>query len=264
MGKTGITLTLAELKEYFRIWHENHFNDLHKSQMMDFINSYLNKEGLLSTITDINDLQKSIVKLIRYMIKIIDGGTNSALSDSSSISAAINELNTKASINFASINLLNLNSRITSNSEAINTINNNINKKADISYVDEITGAKPKQLQEQDISSNSDLNEYIAPGLYKSKTSSITQTLQNIPPSNSNSKIKDAFVLMVIPHFDFSVRQILLTGEKNNNGNKIYTRNYHSGWSDWYELYGEHNLTPLQMQVEWENGGSTVYTLLKK
>ena len=44
-------------------------------------------------------------------------------------------------------------------------------------------------------------------------------------------------------------------------------RNYlHSAgqWSEWYELYGDHNIQPLQMKVEWSEGGETTYTLLQR
>ena len=143
--------------------------------------------------------------------------------------------------------------------EAINQINQNL-------------GIQPKQLQTQDIPLNGEtnLNNYKTPGIYISKDASTTSGLSNKPSGAYNS----AFTLIVIPHMEKSVRQILLTGESNDNGNRIYMRNYQkssNSWgksenNGWYELYGDHNLKPLQMTVEWSDSSepSTTYTLLQK
>ena len=37
----GISLTLAELKEYFQIWHKNNFDNLHSEEIQGYISNYL-------------------------------------------------------------------------------------------------------------------------------------------------------------------------------------------------------------------------------
>ena len=271
----GISLTLAELKEYFQIWHKNNFDNLHSEEIQGYISNYLRDTGILNQINTIIDLKNTIVKAIKILSKSIDGNTN--LTDSSSINDAASEIINK-NINFSNINLKKLSNLIDSITTQINSLSND---KADITYVNtqlnnikDSLGITPKQIQTQEIplSSNDtdkDLNNYKTPGLYRSKNAANTSSLSNVPSGAANS----AFNLVVLAHYgeenNMGVRQLLLTNENTNTGNRIYMRNYlpSSGtpWSDWYELYGDHNLSPLQMKVEWSDGSSpTTYTLLQK
>lgn len=259
----AINLTLAQLKEYFKTWHENHFDDLHKVEMIKVINSYLDSKGLNVVNNNVDSIKSHIVKVIKILSQSIDG--NTSLNDDSSISTAINEIKNKENT-AKNNNLTALLSKINQNTNNINTLNSS---KANLQYVqNEIqsirraTGQTPAMLQEQEIpvQSEKNLNNYTTPGLYKSKTSAITNTLSNKP------NLSSPFTLIVIRHADNGVRQILIAGDTSNNGNKIYMRNYVNGsWSSqWHELYGTHNTTPFQMQVEFANGSTQTYTLLQK
>ena len=44
----GISLTLAELKEYFQIWHKNNFDNLHSEEIQGYISNYLRDTGILN------------------------------------------------------------------------------------------------------------------------------------------------------------------------------------------------------------------------
>lgn len=263
----GISLTLAELKEYFKIWHNNNFDDFHNNKLETYISSYLSRHGISDKINIIDSLKTGIVQVAMIVSKSIDGNTSLTLS--SSLSDAINEINNK-NINFNDINLKKLyNTYIQQHDSQIRDLSAN---KADKSYVDGLIssiesnlGIKPTQIEIQNIPVNNqtNLNTYKTIGIYKSKDAATTQTLSNVP-ANAQST---AFDLIVLQHMDNGYRQLLLTSNNNNSGNSIYTRNYLSSnnqWSEWYELYGTHNTSPLQMKIEWSEGGSTIYTLLQK
>lgn len=267
----GISLTLSELKQFFETWHTNNFNKLHEADIINTINNYFDEKGLSTKINKITDLQSSIINVIKYVSKSINGV--SGISESSTLKSALNELSNK-NVDLSTINLVNLNTKINQNN---NNITTQLNKKADaetvnnrLSQLESSSGAVPKQLQVQDISNNSDLNNYKTPGLYKSATSETTSTLKHKPTS-----LPDApFTLAVIPHMASSVKHILIVGNITDDGNRIYMRNYLSSensWgktenNGWYELYGDHNTKPLQMKIEWsdENLPNTTYTLLQR
>lgn len=267
----GITLTLAELKKYFKIWHEDNFNEFHRTAIMNLIDEYLVSHGFVTKINTITNIQTGIINVAKFLSKSINGNSN--LTNSSSISDAISELS-NIDVNLSIVNLKALNTKIDNNN---NTLTNLINNKADKQTVEDeirnikaLSGAVPKELLVQNIPSGADLNNYTTPGLYRSATADNTQGLKHRPESANLP-----FILAVIPHADYSVRQILLTGDSTNDGNRIYMRNYmysKNSWGNvidngWYELYGTHNTTPLQMKIEWSEeagGGSRVYTLLQR
>lgn len=268
MDYEKITLTLGELKEYFKIWHENNFNALHNEGTISYINEYLTNR--LEEINIIIDIKTSLIYFGKFISQIIDGNSN--LTESSTLNNVINELANK-NINLNNINLTSLSSQILNHSTLINTIQDNMATKSDVTKLrndmEDVTGVRPKQLQTQLIpvvGIGTDLNDYKIPGLYRSKDAANTASLSNVPEKAQNS----AFTLIVLEHMDNSVKQILLTAEKTDSGNSIYTRNYNHSqsnpWGDkWYELYGNHNTQPLQMQVEWSDDESnpTTYTLLQ-
>ena len=264
----GISLTLAELKEYFITWHKNNFPSLHKEGVFELIDEYLDANNLLSQINLTSSITRKIVTIAQILSQVIDGHTN--LSQDSSLDNVASELSNKVSnFNFLKHNLTQL-------LIDIENYNGALSRKTDKTYVDnEITkvknlvGITPKQLQVQDIplepvtDNTKNLNNYKTPGLYRSKSAENTGSLTNVPDGAKNT----AFSLMVIPHLDNSVKQILLSGDSTAEGNRIYMRNYvnSKNWSSWYELYGEHNLSPLQMKIEWSDGSTpTIYTLLQK
>ena len=271
----GITLTLAELKKYFKIWHEDNFNEFHRTAIMNLIDEYLVSHGFVTKINTIANIQTGIINVAKFLSKSINGSSN--LTNSSSISDAISELS-NIDVNLSIINLKALNTKIDNNN---NTLTNLINNKADkqtveneIQNIKALSGAIPKQLLVQDIPSGADLNNYTTPGLYRSATADNTSSLKHKPQGVDSIP----FGLAVIPQATNGIRQILLAGditENNNIGNRIYMRNYlqSMGWNNnstnngWYELYGTHNTTPLQMKIEWSEeagGGSSVYTLLQR
>ena len=270
----GISLTLSELKQYFKTWHENNFKDLHEVPVINIIDSYLRANGYLDKINSVTNIEATVVNFAKYLSKCIDGQSN--LGNSSTISAAISEVANKSS-RLSSINLQSLFSLINQTDAKIDIEVGHINDTIDDLRAS--LGIKPKQLMVQNIPVNgeTDLNNYRVPGLYKSESSSITSGLSHTPDGAKSS----AFTLIVVPYITHSetgevhsVRQILLSGGSSSEGNRIYMRNYqHSSntpWgksenSGWYELYGDHNLKPLQMKIEWsDNSPSTTYTILQK
>ena len=266
----GISLSLAQLKEYFQVWHQNNFDALHNTKLETYITDYLSRHQISDKINSIDNIKTSIVNIAKFLSKSIDG--DSDLTNSSTLTNAITELSNK-NINFSDINLKQLSDIINQHDGRLDSL---LENKADKDYVlgliatvESRLGITPEQIATQDIPAKDygyDLNNYTTPGLYRSKDSSVTQNVQSLPNGASNQ----GFSLVVLQHMENSVRQILLTPENSANGNAIYTRNYvHSQssggqWSEWYELYGTHNTTPLQMKVEWSEGGSTTYTLLQK
>ena len=272
-----ITLTLGELKEYFKIWHENNFNDLHAQKIRYIISTYLNDNGIQAKIDIINDIKTSVINAVKALSKIIDG--TSDLTNSSTLENIITELNNKYN-NFKNNNdynsLVAISDALTNHTTLINNLSQ---QKATTEYVDNLItqissqlGVMPKQIQTQDmpvVEFGNDLNNYKTPGIYRSKNAANTSSLQNVPSEAQSS----AFVLVVIQHMDNSVRQLLLTAEASDIGNNIFTRNYvtssntWSGGQKWNKLYGDHNTQPLQMKVEWSDDpqglNPTTYTLLQ-
>lgn len=268
----GISLTLAELKEYFKIWHNNNnnFDDLHNNKFETYISNYLSRNGILDKINIVNSVKTGIVQVAMIISKSVDGSTS--LTPSSSLSDAINEINNK-NINFNDINLKKLyNTYIQTHTSQIEELKNN---KADKTYVNDLVsniesdlGITPTSIaiQNMPVNNQTNLNTYKTIGIYKSKDAATTQTLSNKPASVEGT----AFDLIVLQHMDNGYRQLLLTSNNDGSGNSIYTRNYLSSndqWSEWYEFYGTHNTSPLQMKIEWSEsagGGSSIYTLLQK
>lgn len=267
----GISLTLTELKEYFKIWHENNFNELHKQKITEYIGQYLDSNGLSDKINITDDIKTTLTNIGKVVSQMIDGESN--LSNSSSLTDVTNELINKIQNNsLSSVNLKQLSTKVDTHTTTITNLSQN---KIDKEYVDNAIasvegriGTTPTQIQTQNIpidttDASKDLNNYKTPGLFRSINAQNTSTLQNVPAGAANS----GFNLIVLLHLENSVKQLLLTGENTASGNRIYMRNYlHSAgqWSEWYELYGEHNLQPLQMKVEWSEGGETTYTLLQR
>ena len=272
-----ITLTLGDLKEYFKIWHENNFNDLHTQKIKSTISAYLNDNGIQAKIDTINNIKTSVINVAKSLSQIING--TSDLTDSSTLENAITELNNKYN-NFKNNNdydnLTTISDALASHTTLINNLSQ---QKATIEYVDNLigqisaqVGVTPKQIQTQDmpvVEFGNDLNNYKTPGIYRSKSAANTSNLQNVPSEAQSS----AFVLVVLQHMDNSVRQLLLTAETSDAGNNIFTRNYvassntWSGGQKWNKLYGNHNTQPLQMKIEWsddpQGSNPTTYTLLQ-
>lgn len=261
----GISLSLAQLKEYFEIWHTNNFNSLHSAKLDAYINNYLSKNQISSKINSISELETTILNIGKFLSQSIDG--DSSLSNSSSLSEIINELSTKNNINLSNTNLKELSDAINTHATNIDTLTND---KADTSWVtgqlnaiSASLGVTPTTIATQKIPAQDmgrDLNNYRTTGLYRSATSANTQSLSHVPTGAQNS----AFNLIVLQHMDKGFKQILSTAEKTNTGNRMYVRNYDNNWGEWYELYGTHNTTQLQMKVEFSDGSNTTYTLLQK
>lgn len=265
----GISLTLTQLKEYFKTWHDSLFDDLHKTKVTSYINEFLNDptNNIMTKINLIDDLKTNILAVGKFILKMVDGSDRQL--------SSINDISTNLSNNISRLNSLNLQKL----ANDINTNAQNIAKKVDKSYVDsEISrisaniGVEPKLIQIQDIKSGDNLNEYKTSGIYKSINSSITQTVDN-RPEDTNNRIGTAFDLIVINNKDTEInntvttKQLVLTSGTGTDGNRIYSRNYVASsneWSNWIEFYGTHNLSTLQMKVEFSNNSSATYTLLQK
>ena len=261
-----ITLTLGELKEYFKIWHNNNFDELHTK--VQEISNYLNTYNIADKINIIDNMKTNIIDNIKIVYKIIEGDIGD-LANSNTLDDATTKLNNKYNnfiINNNYNNLKSISNALIAHERLISKTATDTKDYVDdqIREVNANLGVTPKQIQTQDIpvAGVTDLNEYKTPGLYRSKDSAKTGTLQNVPSEAKGS----GFVLVVLQHTDDGVRQLLLTSEASSIGNNIFTRNYtNSSWSDkWDKLYGSHNTQPLQMKIEWsDDPTSTTYTLLQ-
>lgn len=268
-----ITLTLGELKEYFKIWHENNFNELHTQKIKNTISEYLNQNGIMEKINIIDSIKTTVINITEILSKIIDGGSD--LSNSSTLNSAITELRRKYN-NFKNTNfntLIAISNELSRHTTLINNLSSNSVNKDDMNeQLDAIKnsiGVIPKQIQTQNIpvtEFGNDLNNYKTPGLYCSKSKENTSNLLHVPPRAQGM----GFSLVVLQHMDNSVRQLLLSSDASAAGNRTFSRNYIASsnkWSEWYELYGEHNTQTLQMHIEWsdpEGLSPTTYTLLQK
>ena len=267
----GITLTLTELKKYFETWHnsDNLFDDLHRRKVEGYINDFLQNptNNIMLKINLIEDLKTNILTIGDFILKMVDG--TSAINPNSS---SINDISTALTNKINKLNNLNL-EKLANNIEN-NAIN--IEKKADKTEVDRRfsdlsanLGIEPKNIQIQDIPSGANLNSYNEiSGIYKSISSSISTTITNRPEN-----IEVGFDLIVIHNKNseinntVTVKQLILTSGAGKDGNRIYSRNYLTAtntWSDWIEFYGTHNLSVVQMEVEFSNKDKVTYNLLQK
>ena len=265
----AISLTLEELKEYFKVWHSkiSHTDEV-KQIMSDYINN-------ITSITDYIDQIIEYINTNSKLLLLISGLTEGEINNLS-LQQLQDKLNTQEfKSKLSNINLQNLYTLINNNYEILN---NKISNKADKEYVDdEINrlsdnlGVEPLRIQAQTINTNDDLNNYKTPGIYKNDNAG--NNIANTPNIGSST-----FSLIVIENKEetvnnqkrYNVRQLLLTNSTEDEGNRIFTRNYtlaNNKWNDkWHELYGTHNTKTIQMKVEWTNedniNASTTYTLL--
>lgn len=252
-----ITGTLTQLKQYFEEWHssnDNKFDTLHKR--------------LIERIDDMQEnaqygneaLAGKVLTLANLISKKLDG-SNVQISSLNDITNITNKIEaTDSNINFKAFNnrlnnlelLTSIIGRDTSGNTK--TIIERI-KELELSNlsaanIDERIGLA---LRGTDIKSRDDLNTYKTPGIFKCATYNIATSLNNCP-------VNVAFNLIVLEHEDKSCRQIITEYE----GNDIWVRNYknrNTTWTNWTKLYGEHNTTPFQMQVEFSQSTKT-YTIL--
>ena len=113
------------------------------------------------------------------------------------------------------------------------------------------------------IAENDDLNDtskYIDEGIYLCTTTSRAKTISHHPLSSDGNPTDDAkaFGLVVLPQKNFC-RQIVYNNYSSTTGqgNRVWTRNlYHDTvnntdtWSDWFEIYGTHNLNNATSSVD--------------
>ena len=252
----SITSTLSELKDLFISWHKNEYDILHKEKTETLIQEKMEE----ADVSDIGIIKNKIITVAKNLSLRLDGET----SNITDINQIDNEFTSKNN-EIGNLNLKALDSRITANSTSINNLNTN---KVDKAYVTEVVNEAMtdvgsnhthNQINTQEIASNTDLNTITTAGIYRCKTSAIANTLQNNPYTGA------AFNLVTLLTQDGGIRQLFLVGNASNDGNKIYTRNYaNSKWSEWYELYGTHNTSTFQMEVEFSNGSKSTYTILQK
>ncbi len=264
----GIALTLAELKQYLTTWHGNNFNDLHEQQVKDIADGYL-KSDIIENETNINTNTTNIDKLVKILSSILDGDET----------RDINKL--ESDTEDTTKKLTNLISRILTlenNTGAATKIYKDAQAytNTQINNIEARIGTKPKTLQEQFIQSNSSLNDFKQPGIYICSGNVIANSIDE---TSRPEGVNYSFTLIVLRHQGASisddpdnntsgVRQVLLTSGKFN---KIFTRNYalldnndtNKRWTEWSELYTTSNTEKMQMTVEFSDGSSGLYTLLK-
>ena len=252
-----ITGTLTQLKQYFEEWHSsntNKFDTLHQ-RLIDRIDNIQNNAQNNNDV-----LSGKILTLANLISKKLDG-SETQISNLNDITNITNKIEATDS----TINFKNINNRL-SNIEVLTGIIGTDTSGDTRKILDRIKTLETNSLSAtniddriniafkgKDIKSRDDLNSYKTPGIFKCATYNIATSLTNCP-------INVAFNLVVLEHEDRSCRQIITEYE----GNGIWIRNYKNRsetWSNWTELYGEHNTTPFQMQVEFSQSTKT-YTVL--
>lgn len=99
-----------------------------------------------------------------------------------------------------------------------------------------------KSFQTEDITSGADLNSFTDTKFYRCKTNAIAATLSNSPTSN-------AFSLIILPHTNNGVCQIIT--EYMTSGAKQYRRNLHNGtWGDWVTIATGSDLDDLEARID--------------
>lgn len=99
-----------------------------------------------------------------------------------------------------------------------------------------------KSFQTVDITSGSDLNSFTDTKFYRCKTNAIAATLSNSPTTN-------AFSLIILPHTNNGVCQIIT--EYMTSGAKQYRRNLHNGtWGAWITIATGSDLEDLEARID--------------
>lgn len=99
-----------------------------------------------------------------------------------------------------------------------------------------------KSFQTEDITSGADLNSFTDTKFYRCKTNAISATLSNSPTTN-------AFSLIILPHTNGGVCQIIT--EYMTSGAKQYRRNLHNGtWGDWVTIATGDDLNDLEERID--------------
>ena len=254
-----ITTTLNNLSKNFEEWHEKKYNALHSRTIQQIEQLSSSNDEEISNVTS-----KLLDVINLFAIKL--DGNSSNITSLNDINILLNKTEaTNNSINFKTFNegmqqlqqLKNLvgNNTSASNSTIFERLTNLENSNLSTSNVNNLIQSAFKG---QTIEAQSNLNNFLTPGIYKCTTNNTAQTLTNSPTTL-------AFNLIVLEHAQDSVRQILIINDTNDNGNKIFTRNYYdymSNWSNWTQIYGEHNTTKLAMEVEFSDGTHKTYNIL--
>ena len=254
-----ISETLEDLSKRYEEWHEKKYNALH-SRTIDAIQSLSDNND-----DELNNIKSKMVDLITLFAKKTDGEANN-ITDINDINILLN----KYESNNNNINLKTFNEKIDEIQSIKTLIGQNTSSSA-LSIFERLTNLENINLSSENvrnlitsafkgesISANDDLNNYITPGIYVCNTNATARTLSNCPTEL-------AFNLIVLEHATDSVRQFLSIYNTNENGNQIWTRNFYdytNSWSNWTQIYGEHNTTKLQMDVEFSDGTQKTYTIL--
>lgn len=253
-----ITGTMTQMETYFEEWHEEDFATLHSSlfNRIDAIES--DKD------TNIDNFKRKLLTLANLISFKLDGDVTQITNLEN-----LNNITNKTEATAASINLKNFNEKLTQHNGLITTLQNLIGTNTtnnNNSIFSRLASLENSNLSTSNIDerisnffegtiipTNSDLNTYKTPGIYKCIDDSVANGLRNKP-------INKAFSLIVLRHKNNSVRQIINEYDNNN----IWVRNYRNveqNWSDWTKLYGEHNTYTFPMEVEFSNSTKT-YTII--
>ena len=254
-----ITGTMTQMETYFDEWHTEDFIASHSNLITRINNIEANQSDKNNNFSD------AILKLANLISNKLDN-------DSTQITSIdnINSITSKNEAKPGEINLKRFNSKITENSNNINNlikiigVNTGNNNDSIFERIESLENSTPSTenidnrvqnfFNGNEIPTNSDLNTYKTPGIYRCKDDTIAKNLQN-------RAIDKAFNLIVLRHKDNSVRQIINEYENNN----IWIRNYQNveqKWTNWTKLYGEHNTFTFPMEVQFSEKGTKTYTII--
>lgn len=253
-----ITGTLTQLKQYFEKWHTDKFATLHRLL-------YQELERIEDKSDNDNDyLTGKVLVLANLISKKLDGNTTQITNLDN-----LNQITSKQEATDNSINFKSLNSRLNTLSPIIEAIQSKIGIDASGSnktILERISDLESSTLSNvnvnnliqsffngKTIATNDNLDTYKTAGVYK---------CDNTTALTIQCPVQKGFHLTVLPHANNSVRQFFMLAENN----RIWTRNYYNNtesWSNWTELYGEHNTSLIQMEVEFSDSTRT-YTFIQK
>ena len=254
-----ITETLDDLGKKFERWHTDKYNTLHYNTIQSI-------ESLANTTIEETDLIKLKILDIANLISVKLDGNRTNITNINDINTILNKIEATSD----SINLKDFNTRL-NEIQTLKTLIGNNTSPSNASIFERLATLESANLSTEnvnnqifsfftgtDIVANDDLNDFKTAGVFKCPSNATVRTLSNCPTEN-------AFNLIVLEHASNSVRQILCTHNTSGDVNKIWTRNYYNyetSWSNWTEIYGEHNTTKLEMNVEFSNGTTKTYTIL--
>lgn len=244
-----ITATLSKIKESFKTWHNNYYDELH-TRTTNEINRRINAIEAANQ-TSVSSLTSQILSIGQILSRSIDNNTT----DINNLSDIANALANKTN-HWETGNLQALDALTQQLKDTTDFIENDYASKG---YVTSLVSASGMKTMTIPSGANLNNNNYRNLGFFKCISTADSNTIQNIPTA-----VKGNVFNLVVINADENqkhVKQIILMINSSNVSNRIFTRNCLNGnWTSWQELYGTHNAVELPMEVTFEDSNNTTQT----